>query len=214
MFLLLFQQNPVAAVAYAVGILAGIVVHEASHATSAYALGDDTAYRQGRVTLNPASHLELLSVLMVFLVGIGWGSTPVMPSKLRGGIWGPVSVAAAGPVSNLLVVALCAVLLRLEPFRGEYPLTLIWWLAFANGVLFILNLIPIPPLDGSSILYPFLPRSLGGFVSFMYEYGPRILFGLLILSFLLPSFSPLNFVLALVGPLFDLLGLPPSPFLA
>jgi Zn-dependent protease len=211
MFLSLFERDPVAAVAFVAGILAGIVVHEASHASSAYALGDDTAYREGRVTLNPASHLELLSVLMIFLVGVGWGRTPVAPSKLRGGVWGSVAVAAAGPASNLLVIALCAVLLRLPPFEGEYLFTIVWFLALANGLLFILNLIPIPPLDGSSILYPFLPRSLDGFVSFMYQYGPMILIGLLLISIFLPGISPLGFILALVQPLFQLFGIPPTP---
>src|SRR5215218_9667481 len=152
MFLYLFQQNPLAAVAFVVGILAGIVVHEAAHATSAYSLGDDTAYREGRVTLNPVAHLELLSVLMIFMVGVGWGSTPVTPSKLRGGLWGPVAVAAAGPASNLIVVALCAVLLQLPAFGGGYLLIMLWFLAFANGLLFILNLIPIPPLARLGLL--------------------------------------------------------------
>ncbi len=211
MFLLLFQQSPVAAVAFVAGILAGIVVHEASHASSAYALGDDTAYREGRVTLNPASHLELLSVLMIFLVGIGWGRTPVTPSKLRGGVWGSVAVAAAGPASNLLLIALCAVLLRLSPFESGYLLITLGFLAIANGLLFILNLIPIPPLDGAAILYPFLPRSLNGFVSFMYQYGPAILLGLLLISVFLPGISPLSFVLALVRPLLDLFGIPILP---
>ena len=211
MFLSLFEQNPVAAVAFVAGILAGIVVHEASHASSAYSLGDDTAYRDGRVTLNPAAHLELLSVLMIFLVGVGWGRTPVTPSKLRGGVWGPVAVAAAGPVSNLLIVALCAVLLNLPPFEGGYWSIVVWFLALANGLLFILNLIPIPPLDGASILYPFLPRSLDGFVNFMYQYGPMILLGLLLISIFLPGISPLGFVLALIGPVFDLFGIPSTP---
>ena len=211
MFLSLFEQNPVAAVAFVAGILAGIVVHEASHASSAYSLGDDTAYRDGRVTLNPAAHLELLSVLMIFLVGVGWGRTPVTPSKLRGGVWGQVAVAAAGPVSNLLIVALCAVLLKLPPFEGGYWSVVVWFLALANGLLFILNLIPIPPLDGASILYPFLPRSLDGFASFMYQYGPMILLGLLLISIFLPGISPLGFVLALIGPLFDLFGIPSIP---
>jgi Zn-dependent protease len=211
MFLYLFQQNPLAAVAFVVGILAGIVVHEAAHATSAYSLGDDTAYREGRVTLNPAAHLELLSVLMIFMVGVGWGSTPVTPSKLRGGLWGPVAVAAAGPASNLIVVALCAVLLQLPAFGGGYLLIMLWFLAFANGLLFILNLIPIPPLDGAAILYPFLPRSLDGFVRFMYQYGPVILIGLLLVSVFLPGISPLGFILALIRPLFVLLGIPPLP---
>ena len=212
MFLLLFEQNPLGAVAFLLGILAGLVVHEASHAYSAYVLGDDTAYRLGRVTLNPAEHLDLLGSLLILMAGIGWGKpTPVTPSKLRGGIWGPVAVAGAGPASNLLIVVLCAVLYWLPPFGGEYLFTVVWYLALANGLLFILNLIPIPPLDGAAMFYPFLPRSLGGFVSFMYQYGMAILIGLVLLAIFLPALSPLNFILALVGPLFDLLGLPPSP---
>lgn len=212
MFLYLFEQDPLGAVAFLLGILVGIVVHEASHASSAYALGDDTAYRQGRVTLNPAEHLDVLGSLMILMVGFGWGKpTPVTPSKLRGGVWGSVAVSAAGPASNLLVIALCAALFWVPPLRGEYLLSLVWWLAFANGLLFILNLIPIPPLDGAAILYPFLPRSLDGFVRFMYQYGLMILIGLLLLSFFLPGISPLHFILSLVRPLFDLLGLPPMP---
>src|SRR5215213_11857448 len=212
MFLQLFEQDPVGAVAFLLGILAGIVVHEASHACSAYALGDDTAYRQGRVTLNPAEHLDVLGTLMLVMAGFGWGKpTPVTPSKLRGGVWGPVAVAAAGPVSNLLIVALCAVLLKLPPFEGGYWSIVVWFLALANGLLFILNLIPIPPLDGASILYPFLPRSLDGFVSFMYQYGPMILLGLLLVSVFLPGVSPLGFLLALIRPLLVLFGIPPAP---
>jgi Zn-dependent protease len=88
---------------------------------------------------------------------------------------------------------------------------MLWFLAFANGLLFILNLIPIPPLDGAAILYPFLPRSLDGFVRFMYQYGPVILIGLLLVSVFLPGISPLGFILALIRPLFVLLGIPPLP---
>ncbi len=212
MFLVLFEQDPLGAVAFLLGILAGIVVHEASHACSAYVLGDDTAYRQGRVTLNPAEHLDLLGSLMILMAGIGWGRpTPVTPSKLRGGTWGPVGVAGAGPASNLLIIVLCATLYWLPPFGGEYLYTVVWYLALANGLLFILNLIPIPPLDGAAMCYPFLPRSLGGFVSFMYQYGVYILLGLVLLSIFLPALSPLSFILPLVRPLFDLLGLPPTP---
>lgn len=208
MFLQLFQTSPVAAVAFVGGILAGIVVHEASHASSAYFLGDDTAYREGRVTLNPAAHLEFLSVLMIFLIGVGWGRTPVTPSKLSGGVWGQVAVAAAGPASNLLVLALCAVLLRLPIFNGGYLYIIVWFLALANALLFVFNLIPIPPLDGAAILYPFLPRPLNGFVSFMYQYGPMVLLGLLLISVVLPGVSPLNLAFDLIRPLFGLLGIP------
>jgi len=210
MFLSLFQSYPSAAVAFLLGLVVGITVHEASHATSAYFLGDDTAYRDGRVTLNPISHLDVLGSLMLLMAGFGWGKpTPVVPSKLRGGVFGPVAVALAGPVSNLLIVIFCAGLYLLPPFReqGGYLFILVVMVAFTNALLFVFNLIPIPPLDGSKVIFPFLPRALDGFVDFMNQYGPMILLGLILVSFLtrLPIFGIL---LAPVRPLLTLLGLP------
>jgi Zn-dependent protease len=210
MFLSLFQSYPSAAVAFLLGLVVGITVHEASHATSAYFLGDDTAYRDGRVTLNPISHLDVLGSLMLLMAGFGWGKpTPVVPSKLRGGVFGPVAVALAGPVSNLLIVIVCAGLYLLPPFReqGGYLFILVVMVAFTNALLFVFNLIPIPPLDGSKVIFPFLPRALDGFVDFMNQYGPMILLGLILVSFLtrLPIFGIL---LAPVRPLLTLLGLP------
>jgi Zn-dependent protease len=210
MFLSFFQQDPSAAVAFLLGLVIGITVHEASHAASAYLLGDDTAYRDGRVTLNPISHLDLLGSLMLLMAGFGWGRpTPVVPSKLRGGVFGPVAVARAGPVSHLLSVAVCAALYLLPPFReqGGYLFILVVMVAFTNALLFVFNLIPIPPLDGSKVIFPFLPRALDGFVDFMNQYGPMILLGLILVSFVtnLPIFSIL---LASVQPLLTVLGLP------
>ncbi len=209
MFLYLFQNNPSAAVAFLLGLVIGITVHEAAHATSAYLLGDDTAYREGRVTLNPASHLDVLGSLMLLMAGFGWGKpTPVMPSKLRGGILGPVAVALAGPVSNLLIVAVCGALFLIPAFQGGYLALVVVMTAFTNALLFVFNLIPIPPLDGSKILFPFLPRALNGFVDFMNQYGPMILFGLILVSFVtdLPIFS---YLLAPVVPILSAFGLPP-----
>src|SRR4028118_705411 len=115
MFLLLFERSPLAAVALLVGALIGIVLHEASHAYSAYLLGDDTAYRMGRVTLNPASHLDPLGSLLIVLAGFGWGRpVSVQPAKLRGGVWGPVAVAIAGPTPNPALAAPWAGVLRRE----------------------------------------------------------------------------------------------------
>src|SRR5919112_2552171 len=202
MFLAVFQQNPIAAVAMLLGFALGIVLHEAAHAYSAYALGDDTAYRYGRVTLNPASHLDLMGSLMLVMVGFGWGRpVPVEPSKLRGGVWGPVAVAFAGPATNLAIVALCAVLIRVPPFQGRLILFCILGVAFVNALLFIFNLIPIPPLDGAKVIFPFLPRSLSGFVAFMNQHGPSILLVLVLLTFLPVLPSPLTYILLVVRPI-------------
>ena len=208
MFLTFFQQNPSAAVAFLLGLVIGITLHEAAHATSAYLLGDDTAYRDGRVTLNPASHLDVLGSLMLLMAGFGWGRpTPVMPSKLSGGVFGPVAVALAGPISNLLVVAMCAGLFLLPVFQSGYLAILVVMVAFTNALLFVFNLIPIPPLDGAKVIFPFLPRALDGFVDFMNQYGPFILLGLILVSFVtnLPIFSIL---LAPVRPILTFFGLP------
>src|SRR5919112_314948 len=181
MFLRLFEANPSAAVAFLFGLVIGITVHEASHATSAYLLGDDTAYRDGRVTLNPVSHLDLLGSMMLLLAGFGWGRpTPVVPSKLRGGVFGPVAV--------------CAALYLLPPFQdsGGYLFILVVMVAFTNALLFVFNLIPIPPLDGSKVIFPFLPRALDGFVDFMNQYGPMILLGIILISPVLPLLTLLG----------------------
>ena len=209
MFLALFQQNPAAAVALLLGLVVGVVVHEAAHAYSAYLLGDDTAYRAGRVTLNPASHLDLLGSMMFLMAGFGWGKpTPVTISKLRGGLLGPVAVAAAGPTSNLLIVAVCAALYLLPAFESGYLEILVLLAAFGNALLFIFNLIPIPPLDGAKVIFPFLPRSLSGFVDFMNQYGPVILLGLVLLTFLPMLPSPLSYIIVAVRPVLTVFGLP------
>jgi Zn-dependent protease len=210
MILFLFEQYPAYAIAVVLGFAVGITLHEAAHAYLAYRLGDDTAYRQGRVTLNPASHLDVMGSLMLLIAGFGWGRpTPINPSKLRGGVLGPVAVALAGPVSNLLIVALCAVLYRLPPFQEGYLLVTVVGVAFVNALLFVFNLIPIPPLDGSKVIFPFLPRSLSGLVNFLNQYGPMILLGLVLLAIFTEGPSPLTYILSVVRPLLRLFGMPP-----
>jgi Zn-dependent protease len=210
MFLILFQQNPAFAVALLLGLVVGVVLHEAAHAYSAYLLGDDTAYRAGRVTLNPASHLDVLGSIMFLMAGFGWGKpTPVMPSKLRGGVLGPVAVAFAGPASNLLIVATCAALYLLPAFQSGYLQIIVLMAAFANALLFVFNLIPIPPLDGAKVIFPFLPRSMSGFVDFMNQHGPMILLALVLVAVFIPRFSVFQFLLAPVRPILTAFGLPP-----
>jgi Zn-dependent protease len=213
MILSLFEINPAAAVAVLLGFVVGITVHEAAHAYSALQLGDDTAYRQGRVTLNPAMHLDLLGSLMLLFAGFGWGRpTPVNLAALRGGLWGPVAVAFAGPLSNILLVAVCAVVYQLPGVQGAYFESVVVGVAFVNALLFVFNLLPIPPLDGSKIIFPFLPRSLDGFVSFMNQYGPLILLGIILVSFFVPGINLIALIFAPIQPIMLFFGLPPSPF--
>jgi Zn-dependent protease len=206
-----FEFSPLLAVALLLGFLIGVAVHEASHAFSADALGDDTPRRNGRITLNPAAHLDVLGVVIFAIAGFGWGSTPVSPHKMRGGVWGPVAVAAAGPASNLVIVLICAVVFVFAPVQDGFLRLLFSGIASINALLFVFNLIPIPPLDGASILYPFLPGSLNGLVQFMYQYGPQLLLLLFLLSFLPGVPSPFFFIQSLVGPLLAALNIPP-PF--
>lgn len=212
MFVQLFQSNPLAAVAIILGFVVGITIHEAAHAYSALKLGDDTAYREGRVTLNPLSHLDLLGSFMLVMAGFGWGRpTPVRLDKLKGGVLGPVAVAFAGPASNMLIVAICSVLAALVSipvFQSNTYLLFVAAVAYINALLFVFNLIPIPPLDGSKIIFAFLPRSMSGFVNTMNQYGPFILLALVFASILL-GLPFLSILLTPVVPILDIFGIPP-----
>ncbi|CAN5522686.1 MAG: site-2 protease family protein [Actinomycetota bacterium] len=212
MFVQLFQSNPLAALAIILGFVVGITIHEAAHAYSALKLGDDTAYREGRVTLNPLSHLDLLGSMMLFFAGFGWGRpTPVRLDKLKGGVLGPVAVAFAGPASNILIVAICSILAALVAipvFQSGTYLLFVAAVAYINALLFVFNLLPIPPLDGSKIVFAFLPRSLDPFVRVMNQYGPFILLGLVIVSIWL-GLPFLSILLTPVAPILELFGIPP-----
>jgi Zn-dependent protease len=160
--------RPETLVAVAIFLLVGFPVHEFSHALVAYRLGDGTAKMFGRLTLNPIVHLDpfgsLLLVASALLGGfiIGWAKpTPVNPSMLRGGRRAEAWVAAAGPVSNLVMAIAGAIVFRVLDaivgpgapgfvvFIGNVTL----WFVFINLALFIFNLIPIPPLDGSKVMF-------------------------------------------------------------
>jgi Zn-dependent protease len=161
-------------VAVAVFLLVGFPVHEFSHALAAYRLGDGTAKMFGRLTLNPIVHLDpfgsLLLVMSALLGGffIGWAKpTPVNPAMLRGRhaeAW----VAAAGPVSNILMAALGALVVRVfvafdlvNSDAALFAANVVFMFVFINVALFIFNLIPIPPLDGSKVMFALMnPRTV------------------------------------------------------
>ena len=142
-----------------------VVLHEISHGYVAYAMGDPTAKSRGRLSLNPAHHLDIIGLLSMILFGFGWAKpVPVNPYYFRHRKLGMSLVALAGPVSNLLLafisITLCF-LLGLLPvkinlvFEGLLYFLLIF--ATLNVGLAVFNLIPIPPLDGSKVIFSLLP---------------------------------------------------------
>lgn len=163
------QINPFIALinlaAFTVALVVGITVHEFSHAWAAARLGDRTAQRQGRLTLNPMAHLDPVGTLLIFIAGFGWGKpTPVTPSNIRiGEKAGMAVVALAGPISNIIVATLAAMPFRLGtlslPSSGidaQMLQALVLW----NVVLAVFNLLPIAPLDGFKVALGVLPRAL------------------------------------------------------
>ncbi len=208
-------------VTIAIIVVVSFPVHEFSHALAAYRLGDGTAKLMGRLTLNPVAHFDPIGGVMLILSGLvalqahaailfGWAKpTPVNPSNLRYRQWGEAIVAAAGPLSNLVLAVAAALPLRfILAARLDVPEIAIYILADfvqINLVLMVFNFIPIPPLDGSKVLYALLdPRTVWRLRPTLEQYGFFILIVLIIP--LGPGGSIFGRVLgAIVDPLFRLL---------
>jgi Zn-dependent protease len=186
--LFLLRDDPQFFVAFVVAIVVGITVHEFSHAAVATAQGDYTAKSQGRLTLNPVSHLDPLGSLFLIIGGFGWGRpTPFNPLRMRRRRAGAALVGLAGPVSNVLVAILAAIALRVTNPTGLDVTTgfagkLFFALVELNVVLAVFNLLPIPPLDGSRLLSVLLPPSRQSIVYFLDRFGIFLLLGLLLLA--------------------------------
>jgi Zn-dependent protease len=164
------------AIAVAIMLLVGFPVHEFSHALAAYRLGDGTAKLFGRLTLNPVAHFDPLGGILLALTfigssgtfGFGWAKpTPVNTANLEGGHRGEAIVAAAGPLSNLVLAIAVALPLRYlyanPSLAVQVPeVVILTMLMFfnINILLMVFNLFPIPPLDGSKVLFAFLPPRL------------------------------------------------------
>ncbi|MFC6590849.1 site-2 protease family protein [Deinococcus lacus] len=189
MGLSLLLNNPLAFLLIAAALLLSITVHEFAHAIVADRLGDSTPRRQGRVTLNPASHLDPIGTLMLLLVGFGFGR-PVMTNPAALSRWGSLWVAAAGPLSNLLIAVVTGLLMNVvNAPLGDVVLQAVF---SVNMMLAVLNLLPIPGLDGSRILgalVPSLGRALQDF-----ERNP------------MNNIIVLVFLIAMLGPIGNLIG--------
>jgi Zn-dependent protease len=177
------------AIVIAILLLAAFPVHEFAHALVAFRLGDATAKLYGRLTLNPIAHFDpiggLILAASVLLGGfaIGWAKpTPVNTLNLRGGRNGDALVAAAGPISNLILAIAAALPLRYLLDHPELALSVelltqvLWYFVLFNILLMIFNLIPIPPLDGSGVLFALVsPRTAWKLRPILQQYGMLVI---------------------------------------
>ncbi len=201
--MLLFSLSPAELAGIAVALIVGITFHEFSHAYVADVLGDHRPRALGRVSLNPARHIDPIGALFFLIAGFGWGRpVPVNIGALRPGRIGMAFVSAAGPFANVVVAVVAAIVYRALDILGVGGLTLDIFnaIVFFNLLLAIFNLIPIPPLDGYNAVLAFLsPRN----ALTVQRYAPYGIFVLLLLVFL-PN-SPLRFLLGLARPLTEAL---------
>ena len=189
-------------------LLITLTIHEVSHGMVAYLLGDDTAKRAGRLTLNPISHIDWIGLLMLFLVHIGWAKpVPINPYNFKNYKRDTALTAAAGPLSNFLLAILLSLvfiiikstnpnILHYGSLISRFFIQMLLYAILINLALGIFNLIPIPPMDGSKIL--------GGFLSdeAYYKYTAREKQGaqILILIFAISYIFRLNLIGAIIMP--------------
>ncbi len=188
-------------------IVPSAIIHEYAHGFVADKLGDPTARYAGRLTLNPKAHIDFWgTILMPILLSILSGGkflfayakpVPYNPYNLKNQKWGPAMVALAGPMSNLLLALSFAAVIRLAPVSALTEF--LWIIVYANILLMVFNLVPIPPLDGSKVLYAILPPGNEKIVYFLERNSFIILLVFIFLLFDL-IFPIINFIVKfLVG---------------
>ena len=204
--MLLNFRDPVETLIIVVAFVVAISVHEASHAATANWLGDPTARRLGRMTLNPLRHLDVLGTIFLVVVGFGWGKpVPVDESRLRHGRQGVALVSAAGPLANLatalLVVSALVIAAALgADIRGTWR-DAAGIIILISIILTAFNFLPIPPLDGFGALLGVLPGELAEQLERLRQYGPGILLAIFALNWILP----INLFWTVMSPLVDVI---------
>ncbi|MCK4295920.1 MAG: site-2 protease family protein [Candidatus Marinimicrobia bacterium] len=175
-------------------ILLALTFHEYMHGYTAYRLGDPTAKYAGRLTFNPLAHLDPIGTLMVFLVHFGWAKpVPVNPSYFHDPKRDMLIVSVAGPAANMVLALLSGILVRFVragalSFLPQFILQPIFIMLILslqiNIALAIFNIIPLPPLDGSKILYGMLPHKYDYIIDDVERYGPFILMGVILFGWI------------------------------
>ena len=187
--MLLTQLNdPAQLIGMLVALVVGITFHEFMHAFVADQLGDHRPRAMGRVSLNPTDHIDPMGAIFFLIAGFGWGK-PVMvnPYALRPGRFGMAYVAAGGPLANLVVASVAAVVFRGVALAGvldspdDFVLRMLFAIVEFNIILGLFNLLPVPPLDGYKLALPFLPANIAYTVQRYAQYGVIILLLLVLL---------------------------------
>jgi len=192
---------------YLPGILIGLTFHEYAHAKVASLLGDPTPRLQGRVTLNPLAHIDLLGFVALLLVGFGWGK----PVQINGGYFrnfkrDEILVSSAGVTMNLFLAIVFAGIIKLADISGtaffsgslagSIALEMLWAAVWINVILMVFNLIPVPPLDGFNIVAELAHLRERGFYYQLYEKGPILLLVLIFFNVTDKIIGPMaNFLL-------------------
>jgi len=184
----LLFKDPALFLIIAIPLLYSVIAHEIAHGWVAYLFGDNTARRLGRLSLNPLKHLDPVGTLALFLVGFGWAKpVPIVYSNLRNFRIGLICVSLAGCLTNIAIATVAIFLLQFPgPASNQLAGATLFILAKINIMLGALNLIPIPPLDGSRILLGILPQQAQIALVRLEPYGMILLFGLLFTGLLNP----------------------------
>ncbi|MFA6814588.1 MAG: site-2 protease family protein [Candidatus Pacebacteria bacterium] len=196
----LLFSSPLAFFLILIGLLLSISFHEAAHCFVTDKLGDPTPRVMGRLTLDPRAHLDPLGTLLIVLTGFGWGkAAPYDPYNLKSPVRDTAIIAAAGPLTNILIAILLALLTRL--LGGNLIAVFAEFLIHINLALALFNLLPVYPLDGGKIMRAILPRESSlEYEATMERYGQFIL-----LFLILPIFNGQSAVVQLLGPVINLL---------
>jgi len=204
----LLTQDPLTFALVAIPLLFSIIIHEVAHGWVAYRMGDPTAKFSGRLTFNPLGHLDPIGTLALFVAGFGWAKpVPVNFLNLRDQRKGVILVSSAGILANILLAFIAQLLIRL--FSGSssgIAIILVYdvcrYVAYINITLAALNLIPIPPLDGSKILMGILWEKTPYFLTRLEPYGFFIIIGFLFLGILDPL---IGFIGGIIGTLIGII---------
>ncbi|HEX2920578.1 MAG TPA: site-2 protease family protein [Bacteroidales bacterium] len=174
---------------YLPGIILGLTVHEFSHAWIAHLSGDPTSKEQGRITLNPLKHIDLIGFIFLLVAGFGWAKPVQFNEQNLKRKTDVVKIALAGPLSNAILAIVLSFIFALSAryFHAadnifQLLMELLYYAILINWGLFIFNLIPLPPLDGSHIFFYPLRRYPDLYNAF-YKYGSFLLLGLLLATF-------------------------------